>query len=82
MIKLNEIAKREFVIANLGITDRDISLYFHCDKGYRWWFENTQRVADIINSGYWKPESVLKKASDKNSKNIKCIYFVIHKLDG
>ena len=75
--KLNAVAKREPEILQLGITQRNISLYFTCDKGNRWWFENTQRVADIIDSGYWKPESILK--NDRSSKSIKCIYFVIYK---
>ena len=82
--KLNAVGRRENEIQNLGITQRNISLYFHCDKGNRWWFENTQRVADIIDSGYWKPESILKNdrtttALNGNSKSLKCIYFVIYK---
>lgn len=79
--KLNAVGKRESDIQNLGITQRNISLYFHCDKGNRWWFENTQRVADIIDSGYWKPESILKndRSTSGSSKSIKCIYFVIYK---
>lgn len=58
--KLNTIGKKNEEIYNLGITHRNISLYFHCDKNNRWWFENTQRVADIIDSGYWQPESILQ----------------------
>ena len=75
--KLIAQGQKEKEIADLGITQRNISLYFHCDKGNRWWFENTQRVADIIDSGYWKPESILK--NDRSSKGMKCIYFVIYK---
>ena len=64
-------------IKRLGITDKNISLYFHCDNGDRWWFENTQRIGDIIDSGYWTAESILK--NKKSNKNMKCIYFVICK---
>ena len=75
--KLNSVGKRDPEIQRLKITQRNISLYFHCDNGDRWWFENTQRVADIIDSGYWKPEALLK--NENGSRSIKCIYFVIYK---
>jgi len=71
------VGKRDPEIQKLKISSRNISLYFHCDKGDRWWFENTQRVADIIDSGYWKPEALLK--NERGNRSIKCIYFVIYK---
>jgi len=70
------VAKKDPQIANLNIDKRHINLYFHCDKGDRWWFENTQRVADIINSGFWHPSSIVKSEKGKSAKRI---YFVICK---
>ena len=74
--RLNAVAKREPEIANLNINHRHISLYFHCDKGDRWWFENTQRVADIIDSAHWHPSSIIKNEKGKSAKRI---FFVIYK---
>ena len=75
--RLRKVGKREPEIAELDITEANISLYFLCDNGDRWWFENTQRVADIIDSGYWKPEALLR--NERGGRSIKCIYFVIYK---
>ena len=57
--KLANVEKRDPEVARLGITEKNISLYFHCHKGDRWWFENTQRIADIVDSGHWSVESIL-----------------------
>ena len=58
--RLKDVGTKFPEIAQLEITERNISLYFLCDNGDRWWFENTQRVADIIDSGYWKPDALLR----------------------
>jgi len=75
--KLALVEKRDPEVQRLGITEKNINLYFHCQKGDRWWFENTQRIADIVDSGHWSAESILQ--SRKDNKNINCIYFVICK---
>lgn len=76
--KLQIIQKRDPEIARLGITEKNISLYFHCQNGDRWWFENSQRIADIVDSGHWSAESILQHRKDQKN-NLNCIYFVICK---
>ena len=65
--KLNVVGERDPAIKALGIKQCDINLYFNCETGERWWFEDTQRVADIIDSGYWTPQSIM--TNERHNKN-------------
>ena len=49
--------KKEQIEA-LNLTKKDIHLYFYDVNGNRYWFQNTQKVSDIIEQEKWTRESV------------------------
>ena len=56
LAKVRQVEEREpngRKIKALNITEKDIRLYFYCNEGSRWWFENKQKISDMIEAGKW-----------------------------
>ena len=64
---VNNVGLNDQRIQNLGITQRHIRLYYYSDQGEKWSFENTQSIADIVQKGHWKLESILMNNSSAST---------------
>ena len=61
-------------IKGLGITEKDVKLYFYCVNGNRWWFEGKQKISDIIETGKWPRMSTISQ--ERGFNGCREMYFV------